>query len=135
MAACSAEVHQSRSNLKMRAVNERTTNLVVIGTSALRQEWLEPNWNSEKSRAESLGSKFIDLQKTRLLIAIVPNLTFAKVINDLHNSAERSSPLLTKALCQISPNESSIHCSLSYRVTLHSQASVSSRHPARERWP
>jgi hypothetical protein len=45
----------------MRAVNERTTNLVVIGTSALRQEWLEPNWNSEKSRAESLGSKFIDL--------------------------------------------------------------------------
>ena len=119
----------------MRTVNGRTTDLVVIGTSALRQEWLEPNWNSEKSRAESLGSKFIDLQKTRLLIAIVPNLTFAKVINDLHNSAERSSPLLTKALCQISPNESSIHCSLSYRVTLHSQASVSSRHPARERWP
>lgn len=120
MAACSAEVHQSRSNLKMRAVNERTTNLVVIGTSALRQEWLEPNWNSEKSRAESLGSKFIDLQKTRLLIAIVPNLTFAKAINDLHNSAERSSPQLNPSLCQISPNESSIHCSLSYHVSLHS---------------
>jgi hypothetical protein len=128
-------MYQSRSNLKMRAVNERTTNLVVIGTSALRQEWLEPNWNSEKSRAESLGSKFIDLQKTRLLIAITPNLTFAKAINDLHNSAERSSPLLTTSLCQISPNESSIHCSLSYHAALHSQASVSSRHPARERWP
>ena len=135
MAACSAEVHQSRSNLKMRAVNERTTNLVVIGTSALRQEWLEPNWNSEKSRAESLGSKFIDLQKTRLLIAIVPNLTFAKAINDLHNSAERSSPQLNPSLCQISPNESSIHCSLSYLASFHSQASVSSRLPAQERWP
>jgi hypothetical protein len=61
IAAGSAEVHQSRSNLKMRAVNERTTDLVVVGTSALRQEWLEPNWNSEKSRAGSLGSKFIVL--------------------------------------------------------------------------
>ena len=74
----------------MRTVNERTTDLVVVGTSALRQERLEPNWNSEKSRAESLGAKFIDLQKTRLLIAIAPNLTFAKAINDLHNSAERT---------------------------------------------
>ena len=135
MAACSAEVHQSRSNLKMRAVNDRTTDLVVVGTSALRQEWLEPNWNSEKSRAESLGSKFIDLQKSRLLIAIAPNLTFAKAINDLHNSAERSSPLLNHALCQISPTESSIHCSLSHHASFHSQASVCSRHPAQERWP
>jgi hypothetical protein len=83
-------MHQSRSILKMRAVNERTTDLVVVGTSALRQEWLEPNWNSEKSRAESLGSKLTVLQKTRLLIAIAPNLTFAKAINDLHNSAERT---------------------------------------------
>jgi hypothetical protein len=83
-------MHQSRSDLKMRAVNERTTDLVVVGTSALRQEWLEPNWNSEKSRAESLGSKLTVLQKTRLLIAIAPNLTFAKAINDLHNSAERT---------------------------------------------
>ena len=74
----------------MRAVNVRTTDLVVVGTSALRQERLEPNWNSEKSRAGSLGSKFIDLQKTRLLIAIDPDLTFAKAINDLHNSAERN---------------------------------------------
>jgi hypothetical protein len=74
----------------MRTVNERTTDLVVVGTSALRQEWLEPNWNSEKSRAESLGSKLTVLQKTRLLIAIAPNLTFAKAINDLHNSAERT---------------------------------------------
>ena len=90
MAAISAEVHQSRSNLKMRAVNERTTDSVVVGTSALRQERLEPNWNSEKSRAESLGSKLTVLQKTRLLIAIAPNLTFAKAINDLHNSAERN---------------------------------------------
>jgi hypothetical protein len=47
--------------MAMRAVNERTTDLVVVGTSALRREWLEPNWNSEKSRAGSLGSKFIDL--------------------------------------------------------------------------
>jgi hypothetical protein len=74
----------------MRTVNERTTDLVVVGTSALRQEWLERNWNSEKSRAESLGSKSTVLQKTRLLIAIAPNLTFAKAINDLHNSAERT---------------------------------------------
>ena len=81
-------MHQSRTVLEMRAVNERTTDLVVVGTSALRQEWLEPNWNSETSRGESLGSKFIDLQKTRLLIVIGPNLTFAKAINDLHNSAE-----------------------------------------------
>ena len=83
-------MHQSRSILKLRAVNERATDLVVVGTSALRQEWLEPNWNSEKSRAESLGSKLTVLQKTRLLIAIAPNLTFAKAINDLHNSAERT---------------------------------------------
>ena len=83
-------MHQSRSVLEMRAVNERTTDLVVVGTSALRQERLEPNWNSEKSRAESLGSKLTVLQKTRLLIAIAPNLTFAKAINDLHNSAERN---------------------------------------------
>ena len=83
-------MHQSRSVLEMRAVNERTTDLVVVGTSALRQEWLEPNWNSEKRRAESLGSKLIDLQKTLLLIRIDPNLTFAKAINDLHNSAERT---------------------------------------------
>lgn len=74
----------------MRAVSERTTDLVVVGTSALRQERLEPNWNSEKSRAESLGSKLTVLQKTRLLIAIGPNLTFAKAIDDLHNSAERN---------------------------------------------
>ncbi len=126
---------QLRSNLKMRAENERTTDPVVVGTSALRQERLEPNWNSEKSRAESLGSKFIDLQKTRLLIVMAPNLTFAKAINDLHNSAERSSPLLNHSLCHISPNESSIHCSLSHHTSLYSQASVSSRHPARERWP
>ena len=71
-------------------MNGRATDLVVVGTSALRQEWLEPNWNSEKSRAESLGSKLTVLQKTRLLIAIAPNLTFAKAINDLHNSAERT---------------------------------------------
>jgi hypothetical protein len=83
-------MHQSRSDLKMRAVNERTTDLAVVGTSALRQERLEPNWNSEKSGAESLGSKLTVLQKTRLLIAIAPNLTFAKAINDLHNSAERT---------------------------------------------
>ncbi len=86
--ADSAEVFQSRSATMMRTVNERTTDLVVVGTSALRQEWLEPNWNSEKSRAGSLDSKFIDLQKTRLLIAIGRDLTFAKAINDLHNSAE-----------------------------------------------
>lgn len=50
--AVSAVVHQSRSDLTLRAVNERTPDLLVVGTSALRQERLEPNWNSEKSRAE-----------------------------------------------------------------------------------
>jgi hypothetical protein len=117
-------MHQSRSDLKMRTVNERTTDLVVIGTSALRQEWLERNWNSEKSRAESLGSKSTVLQKTRLLIAIAPNLTFAKAINDLHNSAERTCPLLNSCSRRVPLKESAIPCSLIFRVPRYFHASV-----------